>query len=88
MAKKSPTPTGPSGYKAYAGNEETRNELKAWLTSGQFAGLVITGGWDPEEEWGSWGIEFTYADDSILKIIKKEWLKKGCISERADAEMS
>ena len=71
MAKKSTIFTGSSGYKAYAGNEETRDELKAWLASGRFVGLRITGGWDPKEEWGSWGIEFTYTDDSILKIIKK-----------------
>jgi hypothetical protein len=88
MAKKSSADAGPSGYKAYAGNKETRDELKAWLASGQFAGLVITGGWDPKEEWGSWGIEFTYADNSILKIIKKECVKKGCVAERADAETS
>ena len=49
---------------------------------------MITGGWDPGEAWRSWGIEFTYTDDSILRIIKKEWLKKGCIAARADAEMS
>jgi hypothetical protein len=88
MAKKSTIFTGSSGYKAYAGNEETRDELKAWLASGRFVGLRVTSGWDPKEEWGSWGIEFTYTDDSILKIIKKEWLKKGCIAARADAKLS
>ena len=51
MAKKSTIFTGSSGYKAYAGNEETRDELKAWLASGRFVGLRITGGWDPKEEW-------------------------------------
>ena len=88
MAKMSTTFTCSSGYKAYAGDEETRYELKAWLASGQFVGRMVTGGWDPKEEWGSWGDEFTYTDDSILKIIKKAWLKKGYIAARAHAEMS
>jgi hypothetical protein len=87
MAKK-PSNGLPIAFKAFAGNQETRDQLKAWLSSGQFEGLKITGGWDPVEEWGSWGVEFTYSDGSILKLIKKEWLKKGCIAERADAEMS
>ena len=33
MAKKTPTLTSSSGDKTHAGNEETCDELKAWLTS-------------------------------------------------------
>lgn len=87
MAKK-PSSNMPIAFKAFSGNEEVRDQLKAWLNNGQFEGLIVTGGWDPVEEWGSWGVEFTYNDDSILKNIKKEWLKKGCVGERADAKIS
>lgn len=58
MADISMTCAGSSCAKAHSGNEETRNELKAWLASGRFVGLRITGGWDAKEEWahGAWSL--------------------------------
>ena len=75
-------------FKGYAGNKLTRDEFEVWLKNGQFEGLQITGQWEPKEEWGSWGVEFSCNDIAILKIIKKEWSKKGVVAERADAKIT
>lgn len=71
-------------FKGYAGNKDARDIFAEWLINGQFNGLVITGQWDPEEEWGSWGVEFSYANIDILKLIKKEFGKKGVVAERSN----
>lgn len=75
-------------FKAYAGNKNARDILETWLTNGQFEGLIVTGGWEPKEEWGSWGVEFAYKDQTILKSIKKEFGKQGVVAERADIGIS
>lgn len=75
-------------YKAFAGSQAVRDELRQWLASSYPDSLNVTGGWDPVEEWGSWGIEFSCNDESVLKRLKKEWGKKGCVAERADAKRS
>jgi hypothetical protein len=59
MARK-PSDGTPIAFKAFSGNKESRDLLKEWLLNGQFEDLKVTGGWDPVEEWGSWGVEFTY----------------------------
>lgn len=71
-------------FKGYAGNKIARDALESWLSNGQFEGLVITGGWEPKEEWGSWGVEFTFKDKSILQSIKKEFGKQGVVAELSD----
>lgn len=76
------------GFKGFAGNKYARDALELWLINGQFEGLEVTGHWEPKEEWGSWGVEFSFKDASILKSIKKEWAKEGIVAERADEKYS
>ncbi len=76
------------GFKGFAGNQVARDKLATWLSNGQFEGLIITGHWEPKEEWGSYGVEFSYKDASILKSIKKGWSKEGVVAERSDEKWS
>jgi hypothetical protein len=69
-------------FKVYAGNSDAIKLVRAWLTNGQFEGLSVIGEWKPEVEFGSWGVEFTYDDTKITKLIQTQWLKKGVVCEK------
>ncbi|CAN1499596.1 hypothetical protein MCEMAEM4_00462 [Burkholderiaceae bacterium] len=75
-------------FKAFSGSIQVRTELESWLS--QIEDLKITNVWepDPKEDWGTWGVFFSYKDKTILKTIKKEWLKKGVVVELTDTEIS
>jgi len=68
-------------FKVYAGDEAVINRVGTWITNGQFENLAVVSKWEPEDEFGTWGIEFTYSDPKIPKTIKAEWLKNGVICE-------
>lgn len=70
-----------SNFKVYAGDEAVINRVGTWITNGQFENLAVVSKWEPEDEFGTWGIEFTYSDPKITKTIKAEWLKNGVICE-------
>jgi hypothetical protein len=73
---------GPQKFKSYTGTKEMRDAYKSWVLSGKLPGLTITGEWDAQVEYGSWGVEFQSDVPGVIKLIDQEWLKKGVITEK------
>ena len=71
----------PAKFKVYSGNADAVAEFKSWLSSLQPQAIIVSE-WHPENDLGSHGIEFLYADPKFDKLINKDWVKKGVIAEK------
>lgn len=72
----------PSKYATYSGQQENIKKFKKWLLDLKLEGFNLIEEWEPEEEFGSYGVEFTCNDPDFAKLAKKEWMSKGVITEK------
>jgi hypothetical protein len=75
-------------WKAFSGSETERDNMQAWAEAQGYPQFKVISQWKPEGEWGSYGFVFQTSQPKVDKLIQKEWLKKGCVVEREDAELS
>lgn len=71
-----------SKFAAYSGEKAKILMFKQWLMATKPEGLNIVEEWEPEEEFGSYGIIFTCNDAGFKKLCDKEWLPKGVVTEK------
>ena len=75
-------------WKAFSGSESERNNMQTWVEAQGYPNFKVVSQWKPKGEWGSYGFVFQTSQPKVDKLIQKEWLKKGCVVEREDAELS
>jgi hypothetical protein len=75
-------------WKAFSGSESERDNMQAWVEAQGYPNFKVVSQWKPKGEWGSYGFIFQTSQTKVDKLIQKEWLKKGCVVEREDAELS
>ena len=75
-------------WKAFCGSESTRDEMQSWANLQSYPDFKALSQWQPQVSGGSYGFVFQTSQPKVDKLIQKEWLKKGCVVERADAELS
>ena len=71
-----------SSYKSYSGSLENIEAFKKWLLGQGIDGFSVVETWEPQVEYGSYGIEYTAKEPKLDKVIGKEWLKKGVVTEK------
>jgi hypothetical protein len=71
-----------STYRSYCGSEDNIETFKKWLSGQTIDGFSVTETWVPQVEYGSYGIEYTAKEPKFDKLINKEWMKKGIVTEK------
>lgn len=71
-----------SSFRSYSGSLENIEAFKKWLSAQAIDGFSVVETWEPQVEYGSYGIEYTAKEPKLDKSIGKEWVKKGVITEK------
>lgn len=69
-------------YRSYSGQKDNIDIFLKWLKDEKLEKFKIIETWIPEVEYGSYGVEFECGIAKYDKLIGKDWMKKGIITEK------
>lgn len=78
----SSVPVKLASFKSYSGSKENIDKFKSWIKQSPPDQLLMISEWEPEVEFGSYGIEYQCSDQKFDKVADKQWMSKGVITEK------